>query len=78
MVSEFTCLDDRVSACGGYEATVTTRTRYELVDKIFPCKDDAVPMSYVRLTIVYTCEVYCMRESTDISRNERSMRNERK
>ena len=73
-VSEFTYLGDMVSAGGGCEAAVTTRTRCGwvkfrecgelLYDRRFPLKlKEAVYRSYVRLAILYGSEALCPKES---------------
>ena len=72
-VSEFTYLDDSVSAGGGCEAVVTARTRWgwgrhrdcgELLHgKRFPLKlKGTVHKSYVRPTILHRSEAWCLKK----------------
>ena len=73
-VSEFTYLCDRVSAGEGCEAVVTARTRCWWVNfrecgellygRRFPLKlKGAVYKSYVRPSILYGSEAWCLKES---------------
>ena len=73
-VIEFTYFRDRVSANGGCEVAVTTRTRCgwakfmecsELLhDRLFPPKlKGVVNKSYIRLAILYGSGVWCLKES---------------
>ena len=85
-VREFTYLGDRVSAGGGCEAAVTVRTRCGwltfmecgelLYGRRFPIKlRGAVCKSYVRPSILYGSEAWCLKESKMgiLQRTERSM-----
>ena len=73
-VGEFTYLCDRVSACGGCVAAVTARTRCGWVrfrecsellhGRIFSQKlNGAVYESYVRPSMLYGSEAWCLKES---------------
>ena len=85
-VMEFTYLGDRVSAGGGYEAAVIIRTICGWVEfgecgellygKRFPLwLIGAVYVSYIRPTILYECEAWCLNENEMevLGRTERSM-----
>ena len=85
-VSEFTYLCDRVSAGGGCEAAVTSRTTCGwvklrgcdelLYGRRFPLRRKvAVYKSYVRSTILNGSETWCLKESEMgiLRRTERSM-----
>ena len=71
---EFTYLSDRVSSGGGCEAAVTARTKCWwamfmeccelLYGRRFPLMlKGAVYESYVRPSILYECEAWCLKES---------------
>ena len=72
-VREFAYLGDRVSAGGGCEAALTSRTRCGLVKlrecgellhgRKFPLKlKGAVYKSYVKLAILHESEAWCLKE----------------
>ena len=69
---EFTYLGDSVSACGGYKAAVTARTRCWwvklreccelLYGRRYPLKlKGAVYMSYLRPAILYESQAWCLK-----------------
>ena len=73
-ISEFTYLGDRVSTGGGCEAAVTARTRFgwitskECGELLYGRKfllrlKGAVCWSYVRPTMLYGSEAWCLKES---------------
>ena len=73
-VGEFTYRGDRVNAGGGCEAAVTVRTRCwwvkymeygeSLYGRRFPLSlKKAVNRSYVRPTMLYESEAWCLKES---------------